>query len=141
MNPAFRYYGKQPSKELEKSALIVQAKYNLNDLQLAGLLQINDFFGRVVMFDTKITNLRLYQNGQTKRLPQGTIDFFIKFEKCSDLAEYFNPFRAGKYFESFAKRVLKNITKLSDYIDCGTLMRVSEMNIHHTTVEYREQNK
>ncbi len=139
MNPAFRYYGKQPSKELEKAALIVQSKYNLNDLQLAGLLQINDFFQRVVLFDTKVTNIRLHQNGETKRLPQGTIDFFIKFERCSDLAEYFNPFRAGKYFENFAKRVLKNITRLSDYIDTGTLMKVPEIDIHHTTVEYREQ--
>ena len=138
MNPAFRYYGKQPPKDLEKSALIVQSKYNLNDLQLAGLLQINDFFQRIVLFDTKVTNLRLSNKGKTQRLPQGTIDFFIKFEKCSDLAEYFNPLRAGKYFESFAKKVLKNITKLSDYIDGGTLMKVPEVDIHHTTVEYRE---
>ena len=141
MNPAFRYYGKQPSKDLEKSALIVQAKHNLNDLQLAGLLQINDFFQRIVLFDTKVTNLILLHNGETKRLPQGTIDFFIKFEKCSDLAKFFNPFRAGKYFENFAERVLRNITKLSDYIDGGTLMKAPDVSIHHTSVEYRGNNK
>ena len=132
MNTAFRYYGRQPETNLAKQALIAQSKYNLNDKQLAGLLEINDFFQRIVLLNVHISKVRV--NGE--RLPHKTVEFFKKFEKCSDLQHYFTPITAYKSFENFADRVLSNITKTSDYIATG-LLSIAE-DAEPTIFEYQD---
>ncbi len=137
MNLAFKYYGKQPSYEMAKYALMVQSKYNLNDKQLAGVIQIYDFFQRIALFDTHIGRLRLSENKKEKRLPQKTTDFFSKFTLCSDAIKYFRPIPTEAYFLKFAENIMKNISVLSDYIGTGIIVKMPDVQIHHTAVEYR----
>ncbi|WP_373069858.1 hypothetical protein [Sulfurimonas sp.] len=139
MNTAFRFYGKQPSIEIEKEALIAQSKYNLNDLQLAGLLQIHDFFCRIVMFDAPVTRLRIAEHKSTEKqmLPQKTVEFFKDQKSCSDLAKHFNPHEAHKTFQRFADKVLSNISHLSDYLAGGLIEKLPEPTVVHTSYEFR----
>lgn len=138
MNIAFKHYGTQPSTELEREALIIQSKYNLTDLQMAGLLQIYDFFQRIVLFDTHISSLRISENKENEKhlLPQKTRDFFSNAQKCSDLSKYFNP-HASRYFQRFADRVLSNISKVSDYVATGLIERIEDKNIVPIVFEYQ----
>jgi len=137
MNNVFKYYGKQPSKEMERLSLMVQSKYNLNDKQLAGIIEIYDFFQRIVMFDAPIGKLRLSEDGEQRKLPQRTINFFLKFNLCSDAIKYFRPILKETYFLKFADNILNNINRLSDYIDTGCIVKMPDVQIRHTTVEYR----
>ena len=139
MNIAFKLYGKQPSTELAKEALIVQAKYNLTDAQMVGLLNIHDFFQRIVLLDVPayMVRLREHKADDTVRLPIKTIEFFKKFNKCSDACKYFNPFTAHKYFLRFADTILKDIRTTSDYIAEGLLEVVPTSNVSVSVTEYR----
>lgn len=128
MNKAFNFYGKQPEAKLAKEALIAQSRHNLNDLQLAGLLHINDFFQRIVLVDEHISRVRI----DGKRLPSGTVKFFKKFDKCSDVAQFFTPLTAHKTFQKFADSIMSDITKLSDYIDDGLLSIEEEKHVEFT---------
>lgn len=126
MNPAFRYYCKQPSVEMEKQALIVQSKHGLNDMQMAGILQIHDFFIRLASFEAHISELQLEtkdDNGNKSRkyIPEKTRDFFYKYDKCSDVRKYFNPHSRHEYFARFADSVLSNIRRQSDYVEPGAI--------------------
>jgi len=131
MNAAFKYYGKQPETNLAKQALIVQSKYNLNDMQLSGLLEINDFFQRIVLLDVHVSKVRV----DGERLPHKTVEFFKKFDKCSDVKHFFTPITAKKSFTNFADNILSNITKLSDYVAVG-LLSVAE-DVEPTIFEYQ----
>jgi hypothetical protein len=139
VNRAFRYYGSQLSVKMEKTALIVQAKYGLSDKQLAGLLQIKDFFERISMFRVHVDNLRIVEskNSSPQELPLKTALFFAKKEKCSDFIKYFNPHSSPEHFERFAETILKNIEKTSDYIAEGLLVVQKTVNI---SVEYTVQD-
>ena len=139
MNSSFKYYGKQPQTKIAKEALTIQSKYNLNDMQLAGLLQINDFFQRIVLFDTHVSNLRISEHlsNESHLLPSKTRDFFMDIKKCDELKKYFNPNDAHRSFQRFADKILGNITKLSDYVAVGLIQRIPERNIVPTVYEYK----
>ena len=128
MNTAFKHYGKQPQTLIAKEALIAQAKYNLSDAQMAGLLQIHDFFQRVIVFNVPVYKLRIveHRGAEQKHLPQGTRDFFSKVSKCSDLRKYLCSHDAPLHFAKFADKVMSNITSLADYIDFGVIYVVPE---------------
>jgi hypothetical protein len=129
MNKAFKHYGKQPEIRLARESLIVQSKYNLDDKQLAGLLVINEFFQRVVLMEVHITRVRI----NDEKLPLKTIEFFRKFNKCSDIQHLFTPITAYKSFSKFSDRVLNNINNVSDYVAEGLLSIEEEK---HTEIVY-----
>lgn len=138
MNVSFKYYGKSPQTLIAKEALKAQAKYKLNDMQLASLLQIHDFFQRIIIFDVPIYKLRISeQNNKDKHmLPQGTRDFFAKVNRCSDLRQYICSHSAHEYFSKFADRVLTNIKKQSDYVVPGIITVVPDAHNGPTVFEY-----
>jgi len=133
MNNAFRFYGKPVPHVLEKEALLIQGLYNLNDLQLAGLMKIHDFFKRVTLFDCSPYNLELvvYRYGSDSgkqeeisrnKLPWNTLSFFDDaYDKCSDGAKHFSDDIGHKFFNRFAIKVLNDINNLTDYVNVGVI--------------------
>lgn len=110
---------------MQDAALKIQMRYNLAPEQLAGLLQINDFFQRIALFDCPVTDLRVveYRNGteiSCECLPAKTVQFFGT-EKCSNFKKFFNPHSAPDHFERFAQNILSRIRLLSDYVGVGSL--------------------
>jgi len=137
MNNAFRYYGKPLPSNLEKEALIIQDMYKLNDLQLSGLLNIHDFFKRVVLFDCSPYSLELvvYRYGSESgkkeevsrnKLPVKTIKFFDDaYDKCVDGGKHFADDIGHKYFQRFAIKVLNDISHLTDYVNLGVIEQIN----------------
>lgn len=130
MNTAFKLYGKQPSTEMEKEALIVQAKYDLTDAQISGLLMIYDFFKNLTIFDHSATLIEVVKYGYKEnkkvelsrgRLPLKTREFFSNVKKCSDLSRFFSGVLGHTYFQRFADRILSNINSTKEYIAEGSL--------------------
>lgn len=133
MNNSLRFYGKSPLVGIEMEVMLIKDRYNLNDMQVSGLLKIHDFFKRVTLFDCSPYNLELvvYRYGaesgkqdETSRnkLPFNTLKFFDDaYTHCSDGRKHFADDGAHKYFKRFAEKVLSNITHLSDYVDLGVI--------------------
>lgn len=130
MNPVFKLYGKQPSIELEKEALIIQNQHGLTNAQVSGLLMVFDFFRQLTSFDVPVQTIEVvkytYSTGKKveasrTRLPIKTVEFFSRVPKCSDMARYFSGSHGHLEFNRFAKRILKNIKSTKDYIAEGSL--------------------
>ena len=127
---------------MQDAALRVQARYKLSAEQLAGLLQICDFFQRIALFDCSVADLRLveYRSGteiSCERLPAGAVQFFGT-EKCSNLKKFFNPCSAPDYFERFAQNILAKIRLLSDYVG-GGLIEIRKAHTVETTYTHEKK--
>jgi len=127
MNPAFRHYMKGPSTLMEKEALIVQARYNLTDMQMAGLLIIHDFFKRVSIFDSPSFLLQIEEkdrNGNVIKdepIPEKTRAFFSVYGTCSDAQKHFNNVTGHKFFSRFADKILSEDFAIGDYVTTGAI--------------------
>lgn len=136
MNNSLRFYGKSPLVGIEMEVLLIKDRYRLNDMQVAGLLRIHDFFKRVTLFDCSPYSLELVQyrygaeSGKQDemsrgKLPFNTLKFFDDaYTKCSDGRKHFADDGAHKYFKRFAEKVLSNINNLSDYVGLGVIEQI-----------------
>jgi len=136
MNTAFRFYGRQPSDDMQKVALMAQSKYNLNDMQLAGILQIHDFFIRMSVFDVSPMLMGMTYKKEHIKFPYKTKAFFSeRYENCIDAQTHFNHVTGHKYFLRFIDSILKESFVLSDYVSYGVF---EPIQVNHQEYTYAE---
>lgn len=138
MNKAFRYYGKQPSVEMEAAALQAQANYDMTDIQMAGALNVFDFFCSLASIDAPISNIAFYdkRSKQTSPMPAGAVMFFGRFGKCSEAAKWLNPHSGHLYFDRIVKFLYDGRYSQSEVAGRGEIVRTN--SVKYKEYEYAE---
>lgn len=140
MSNKFDLYGKNPSIEMERAAIAVQEKYDIQDNVLCALLKISDYFGLIGTMRVPIEQVELHDGKTVKAVPEKTRKFFAtQFpKKCSDSLKLFNPYSAPENFDRLAKYVLARSFKLSEYVTNGIPVAIPKENTIEVVYEYKE---
>jgi len=138
MRDKFGLYGKNPSTEMQKVALEVQEKFDIQDNVLCALLRINDYFCLIATMRAPVHQIELQDGKNIKSVPEKTQRFFNAHypQKCSDALEIFSPFSASEHFERLATYVLSRSFKLSDYVTNGVPVIKAKDKIAEVVYEY-----